>query len=146
MIFGMAVWVGVGLAVAAVVLMTPRNKDEWYHKEAGYGKPYRGEQRSMGFTYTLMFTSAFLSAAFGMVGWVDGNLGMMALAAGCFVLALVMLGLSTGHDRKDAGNDGIRVDYNQNGGVPGFLAVIVMICLAALAIVVAGAIFLTGGQ
>lgn len=141
---GITALVGLGLAVAAVVMMTPRNRDEWYHKAAGYGKPYHGQKEPMGGTYTLMFTSAFLFIAFGAFGVVYRNTVMIALAAGCFAIALVTMGLSAGHDRNDAAQDGISVEYNRNGGIAGFLAVIAMIGVAAVTIVAAGAMWWMG--
>lgn len=137
MVLGATVWVGLALAVAAVVMLTPRNKDEWYHKEAGYDKPYLGVQRGMGCTHTITLTGFLFAAAMGMFGWVFGNLVMMALAAGCFVLALAALGMSSQHDREDAAEDGIRVEYNQNGGIPGFLITVAATLILAAGVVVA---------
>jgi len=138
------IWLAGALAVAAIIIITPRNKDEWYHREAGFGKPYHGEQRAMGCTYAVMFTSLFLALAFATVGVFLGNFLMLTAALGCLILFLAGMGQSAENDRKDAAEDGIRVDYNRNGGIPAMIAMLAISITVAVALVLGGLVFLIG--
>jgi hypothetical protein len=143
MILGAAAWLGLILAVAAVFMMVPRSRNAWYHKEAGYDKPYGGLQREMGCTNAAKFTGLLFAAIFGTFGVAFSNVIFLALSGGCFVLAIAATGLAAENDRKDAAKDGIKVEYKANGGMAGYLATIVMVCIAA---VLAAAVLITVGS
>ena len=137
-------WLAAALAVTAVVIVTPRNKDGWYHEEAGFGKPYRGEQRTMGCTNALIYTALVMCLALATIGVFLVNFPMMLAAVGCLLVFLSMTWLAAKNDQRDAARDGIRVDYNRNGGLPGMLTMLAVIIIIGGGLTLWGLLSLIG--
>lgn len=137
-------WLAGALAVTAVVIATPRNRDDWYHEEAGYGKPYRGQQRAMGCTNALIYTALVMCLALATIGVFLVNFPMIFAAGGYLIVFLFMTGMALRGDRKDAARDGIRVDYNRNGGLPGMLTMLAVIIIIGGGLTLWGLLSLIG--